>query len=75
MRKVVHAPAGVLAQVWRGSPRQDAIARRVHSRMLRVDPMADEAALGIGVILTGTRTPDVVDAHVALLAKGSEPLC
>lgn len=65
----VIVPSGVLAQAWRGGPRQYLISRflltddRIHIAALdRVE------ALLVGVKIGECRHPDVVDVHVALLA-------
>lgn len=68
-RQAAHVPAGVVAQVWRGSPNQHALARLLRSRAVRIAPLSEDIALRIGVLLGTTRTRDVVDAHVALLAR------
>ncbi|MDR0482380.1 MAG: PIN domain-containing protein [Cellulomonadaceae bacterium] len=61
-------PASVVAQTWRGGPRQHHISRLLKSRALRVMPLDDETARRIGLLLGATGTADVVDAHVADLA-------
>ena len=65
------APAGVIAQVWRGSPRQHHLDRLLASRGLRVDPMDETTAKAVGVILGQSEGSDVVNAHVVLLARRS----
>ncbi len=64
-----HAPAGVVAQVWRGSPRQHAIRRLLVAGAIRVHPLTDLMAYAIGVLLAASRSADVIDAHVVLLAR------
>lgn len=68
-RTVGHVPAGVLAQIWRGSPRQHPIMRLLAASLLRVDALTDAVAFRIGLLLTASGHSDVVDAHVALLAR------
>lgn len=68
-RHAAHVPAGVVAQVWRGTPQQYAIARLLRTRAVRVAPLSEDIALRVGVLLGTTRTRDTVDAHVALLAR------
>lgn len=68
-RSVGHVPAGVLAQVWRGSSRQHALSRLVKASLLRVDWLTEVVAYRIGLLLTAAGTRDVIDAHVALLAR------
>jgi hypothetical protein len=69
-RLTAHLPAGVLAQVWRGSPRQQPLARLVRHGAVRVEPLSEEVALRVGRLLAAAGTSDVVDGHVALLARG-----
>ena len=61
------APAGVLAQAWRGGPRQARLA--VALRAVDVDPMTREVARDVGALLGRFEASDVVDGHVALLAR------
>jgi hypothetical protein len=68
-RRVAHVPAGVVAQVWRGSPRQHALIRLLRTGAVRVESMSEEIALRIGLLLAAAGTRDVVDAHVVLLAR------
>lgn len=62
-------PAGVLAQVWRGSARQHDIARLLATGAVRVDSLDEGTAKAIGVLLGTSHTSDVTDGHVALLAR------
>ena len=62
-------PAGVVAQVWRSSARQHNIARLLATDSVQVDPLDEGTAKAIGVLLGSSRTSDVVDGHVALLAR------
>ncbi|ADP80427.1 PIN domain-containing protein [Pseudofrankia inefficax] len=64
-----HIPAGVLAQVWRGSARQHAVIGLVRSDTVRVEPLTESVAMKVGRLLAVTGTSDVVDGHVALLAR------
>jgi predicted nucleic acid-binding protein len=68
-RSVGYIPAGVIAQVWRGSPRQHPIVRLLAAQAMRVDAMTEETALRVGMLLAASSTSDVVDGHVALLAR------
>jgi len=60
--------AAVIAQCWRGTPRQQPIAKLLHSKALRVESLDERAAREIGLYLRRAGTRDVVDGHVALLA-------
>ena len=62
-------PAGVLAQVWRGSARQHDIARLLATDAVRVDSLDEDAAKAVGTLLGASGTSDVVDGHVVLLAR------
>jgi predicted nucleic acid-binding protein len=66
-RIAAHVPAGVVAQVWRGSPRQHAVVRLLAAKAVRVHPMDEPLAYRLGLLLAATGTADVVDAHVAVL--------
>jgi hypothetical protein len=63
---------GVVAQVWRGAPRQANLARLLGG--IEVRALDHAAARRVGELLGVTRTRDVVDAHVALLAQSEDTL-
>jgi hypothetical protein len=73
-RQVAHVPSGVVAQVWRGSPRQHAMIRLLRSGAVRTEALSEEIALRIGLLLDSAGTGDVVDAHVVLLARKLDAL-
>lgn len=61
----VFAPSTVIAQVWRGSPRQARLATALQGAEVSLfDPMAKAA----GELCGASRTSDVVDASVVLTA-------
>jgi thiazole synthase ThiGH ThiG subunit len=62
-------PAGVIAQIWRGSSRQHPISRLLATGAIRVDCMDDATARAVGIMLGASGTSDVVDGHVVLLAR------
>lgn len=66
-RVSAHVPAGVVAQVWRGSPKQHALVRLLRAEAVRIHPMSEAIAYRVGMLLASTRTTDVVDGHVAIL--------
>ena len=68
-RCVGYVPAGVVAQTWRGSARQHATMRLLRAGAVRVDPLSEDVAYRLGLLLAKSGTSDVVDAHVALLAR------
>jgi predicted nucleic acid-binding protein len=66
-------PRTVIAQVWRGTPRQANIGRLVSAGLRRgspvvIDELTAERAREIGVKIGQTSHPDIVDVHVALAA-------
>ncbi len=68
-RRIGYVPAGVVAQTWRGSTRQHATARLLRAGAVRIDPLSEDVAYRLGLLLAKSSTSDVVDAHVALLAR------
>ncbi|MBS1848438.1 MAG: PIN domain nuclease [Actinobacteria bacterium] len=62
-------PAGVVAQSWRGGPRQARIARLLGDAMVQVRPLDDLDARAVGMICGRTGHTDVVDVHVGLIAR------
>lgn len=66
-------PRTVIAQVWRGTPRQAHVSRLVSAGLRRgspvvIDELTAERAIQIGVKIGQTSHPDIVDVHVALAA-------
>jgi hypothetical protein len=68
-RQAGRMPAGVIAQVWRGSPRQHAILRLMRTGAIRAESLSEDVALRIGLLLAATGAKDVIDGHVALIAR------
>ncbi len=68
-RRIGYVPAGVVAQTWRGSARQHATVRLLRAGAVRVDPLSEDVAYRLGLLLGKSGTSDVIDAHVALLAR------
>jgi hypothetical protein len=66
-------PRTVIAQVWRGTPRQANVGRLVSAGLRRgspvvIDELTAERAREIGIKIGQTSHPDIVDVHVALAA-------
>lgn len=66
-------PRTVIAQVWRGTPRQANVGRLVSAGLRRgspvvIDELTADRAKEIGVKIDQTAHPDIVDVHVALAA-------
>lgn len=74
----IRVPAGVVAQVWRGGP-HDAPLARLLKQSINVVVVDAPTARRIGEFIAhlrlpqGTR-PDIVDAHVALMARSTKSL-
>jgi predicted nucleic acid-binding protein len=62
-------PAGVVAQAWRGGPRQAAVARLLADRTVTVVGLDEPTARAVGVLSGRCGHPDIVDVHVALTAR------
>ena len=74
----IRIPAGSLAQSWRGGPRSASLARLLNQpcSVVQVD---ERSAKQIGEFLAHLRlpdneNPDVVDAHIALVARATRSL-
>ncbi|MHB1501012.1 MAG: PIN domain-containing protein [Candidatus Dormibacteria bacterium] len=67
--RLLHVPAGVVAQVWRDGARQARLAHLVGSTSLEVASLDVAEAQATGALCGLTRTSDIVDASVALLAR------
>ena len=61
----VLVPSTALAQVWRGAPTQAALARALQHCVIA---SFDGVARDVGELCGRTRTSDICDAHVALVA-------
>lgn len=68
-RGALHAPASVVAQVWRDGRRQARIARLIGSGAVDIQSLDVEEAQAIGVICGRSSSKDIVDAHVVLVAR------
>ena len=66
----VRTNANAVAQVWRNGARQARLARLL--RDIKIEPITREDGYRAGELLGATRTKDVVDATVALLAESGD---
>ena len=64
----VAVPAGVVAQAWRGGPRQARIARLLADPDVQVVALDDPTARAVGALAARSGHHDVVDVSVALCA-------
>lgn len=62
----------VVAQVWRNGMRQAKLARALAG--VRIRPLDDIGGKKAGELLGASKTSDVVDAHVALLASRNDSI-
>lgn len=62
-------PAGVVAQVWRDGARQVRLVRLLGSPLVAVMPLDDAAARASGQLCGVSRTSDIVDASVVVVAR------
>ena len=62
-------PAGVVAQAWRGGPRQARVARLLADPDVRVVPLDDMTARAVGLLCGRSGHRDIVDVHVVLAAQ------
>jgi predicted nucleic acid-binding protein len=60
--------SAVIAQVWRGGPRQARLARLLSSDLVTELPLGPDVARRIGISAAPAASRDVVDGHVAMLA-------
>ena len=62
-------PAGVVGQAWRNGRKQARLAQLLNSALVQVVPLGDAGARAAGQLCGATRTRDVIDASVVLLAQ------
>ena len=65
----ISVPAGVVAQAWRGGPRQARVARLLGDPAVTVVALDDLAARAVGLMCGRVGHADVVDVHVVLVAR------
>lgn len=66
---LLHVPAGVVGQVWRDGRRQARLARLLGSGLIDVQALDCAEAQAAGVLCGHSKTRDVIDASVVLLAR------
>jgi hypothetical protein len=64
--------AAVLAQVWRSGARQARLARALQG--VRIDQLDEEVGRRIGQLLAQTGMSDVIDGHLALIARDRDTI-
>ena len=72
---VFRVPSGVVGQAWRDGRVQVTLARFLRSEEVEIVPLDAELARSCGELCGATKTSDVVDASVVILArKGRDPI-
>lgn len=66
----VRTNANAVAQVWRNGAKQARLAKAL--RLATIEPVTPQDGYRAGELLGATRTKDVVDATVALLAESGD---
>jgi len=64
----ITVPAGCLAQAWRAPAKPARLAGFLRLPNVDIVALDDAEARRVGLLLAGTRTKDVIDAHVAIVA-------
>lgn len=65
----LQVPAGVVGQSWRNGKKQARLAQLLNSALIEVAPLTDAQARAAGQLCGLTKTRDVIDASVVLLAR------
>jgi predicted nucleic acid-binding protein len=65
----IGVPTGVIAQAWRGGPRQARVARLLGDPGVDLLALDDVMARAVGLLCGRSGHADVVDVHVVLVAR------
>ncbi len=65
----LQVPAGVVGQSWRNGKKQARLAQLLNSALIEVALLTDAQARAAGQLCGLTKTRDVIDASVVLLAR------
>jgi hypothetical protein len=68
----IDIPAGVLAQAWRGTPRQARLTRLLRLTNVTVRPLDEANAKAAGALCGRTSTTDPIDASVVIIARRNQ---
>ena len=63
-------PSGVLGQAWRDGRVQVTLARFLRSEEVEIIPLDEQLARACGELCGATNTSDIIDASVAIVARG-----
>ncbi|MDN5744911.1 MAG: hypothetical protein L0H31_07290 [Nocardioidaceae bacterium] len=67
--RAVHVVPGVLAQAWRGGPRQAKLAAMLSREGIALKSLGPDTAKLLGAVIGATGHADVTDVHVAVDAR------
>ncbi len=65
----LHVPCGVIAQAWRGGPRQARLASLLNAREIQVIPLDGVTSRAVGRLCGLSGQSDIVDVSVILNAR------
>ena len=65
----ISVPAGVVAQAWRGGPRQARLSMLLNDPLVDVPRLDEFSAKAVGLVCGRTGHFDVIDTHVYLHAR------
>jgi len=68
-RLTFRVPSGVVGQAWRDGRVQVTLARFLRSHEVAVVPLDEQLARSCGELCGATRTSDIIDASVVILAR------
>ncbi len=68
--RAFRVPAGVVGQAWRDGRVQVNLARFLRSEEVEIVPLDDQFARACGELCGASRTSDLIDAAVVVLARG-----
>lgn len=67
--RTFRVPAGVVGQAWRNGSVQVALARFLRSDEVEIVPLDEQLAWACGELCGATKSADVIDASVVILAR------
>jgi hypothetical protein len=65
-----HVPSGAVGQAWRDGRVQATLARFLRSDEVEIVPLDEQLARACGELCGITRTADIIDASVVIIARG-----
>lgn len=65
-------PSGVLGQAWRDGRVQVTLGRFLRSEEVEIIPLDEHLARSCGELCGATKTSDIIDASVVIIARGRQ---